>query len=64
MMQYLLALSREYAVPIHPERTEQVSAGVNASGDKVTDAGVFVFKTGLLPAESATAARMTKEQAS
>jgi hypothetical protein len=64
MTQYVLALCRECAVPIHPEQTQQVSAGVNALGDKLTDAGAFVFKTGLLPAESATAARMTKEQAS
>ncbi len=35
-----------------------------ALGDKLTDAGAFVFKSGLLPAESATAARMSKEQAS
>jgi hypothetical protein len=64
MAQYLLALYREYAVPIHPEQTQQVPVGVNARGDKLTDASAFVFKTGLLPAESATAARMTREQAS
>ncbi len=64
MPQYLLALNRECAVPVHTGQTEQVSTGVNALGDKLTDAGAFVFKTGLLPADSATVARMTKEQAS
>jgi hypothetical protein len=64
MTLYLLAPYREYAVPIHPEQTRQASAGVNASSDKLTDAGAFVFKTGLLPAESATVARLTREQAS
>ena len=47
MTQYLLALYRDYAVPSSPERTQEVWAGVNALGDKMTDAGVFVFKSGL-----------------
>jgi hypothetical protein len=64
MPQYLLALYRENAVPIHPDQTQQVSTGVNALGDRLTDAGSFVFKTCLLQAESETAARMTKDQAS
>lgn len=46
-MQYLLALYRDYAVPIPPERTREVWAGVNALGDKLEDAGAFVFKGGL-----------------
>jgi len=64
MMQYLLALLRDNAVPIPPEQTHQVSADVNALGDKRTHTGAFVFKTGLLPAESATAAKLTEEKAS
>lgn len=64
MPQYLLALYRECAVPVHQGQTQQVSTGVNALGDELTDAGPFVFKTGLLPADSATVARLTEEQAS
>jgi hypothetical protein len=64
MTQYPLAFYREYAVPIHPQQTQQVPAGVNVLGDKLTDAGAFVFRSGLLPAESATAAKMTREEAS
>jgi hypothetical protein len=64
MRQYLLALDREYAVPLPPEQTLQAWAGVKALGDNLTDAGAFEFKSGLLPAESATVARLTKEQAS
>jgi len=60
MTQYLLTLCREYAVPIHPEQTQQVPAG----GNVLADAGAFGVKTGLLPAGSATAVRMTMEQAS
>ena len=59
MTQYLLALYRDYAVPSSPERTQEVWAGVNALGDKLTDAGAFVFKGGLLPAESATVVRQS-----
>jgi hypothetical protein len=47
MTQYLLALYRDYGVPISPERTQQVWAGVNALGDKLEDAGAFVFKGGM-----------------
>jgi hypothetical protein len=47
MTQYLLALYRDYAVPISPERSQQVWAGVNALGDRMTDAGAFVFKGGM-----------------
>ena len=60
MTQYLLALYRDYAVPIPPERTEQVWAGVNELGDKMTQAGVFVFKSGLQGgAETATVVRQS-----
>src|SRR5215831_19193246 len=60
MTQYLLALYRDYALPIPPERTEQVWAGVNELGDKMTEAGVFVFKSGLQGgAETATVVRQS-----
>jgi hypothetical protein len=58
MTQYLLALYRDYAVPIPPERTRQVWAGVNELGDRLRDASVFVFKSGMQGgAESATVVR-------
>jgi hypothetical protein len=47
MSQYLLALYKADDEVISPERSRQVWAGVNALGDKMTDAGVFVFKSGL-----------------
>jgi hypothetical protein len=57
MAQYLLALYKADDEVISPQRSQQVWAGVNALGDKMTEAGVFVFKSGLLPAESATVVR-------
>ena len=58
MKQYLLALYRDYSVTVPPERSRQVWAGVNSLGDKMTDAGAFVFKGGLQGgAESATMVR-------
>ena len=60
MTQYLLALYRDYAVPISPERSQQVWAGVNSLGDKLTDAGAFVFKGGMQGgSESATVVRQS-----
>ena len=60
MTQYLLALYRDYAVPLPPERSRQVWADVNALHDKMTDAGVFVFKSGLEGgAELATVVRQS-----
>ena len=60
MTQYLLALYRDYAIPLSPERSQQVWAGVNALGDRMTDAGAFVFKGGLQGgAESATVVRQS-----
>ena len=60
MTQYLLALYRDYAVPIPPEQTRQVWAGVNELGDKLEEAGAFVFKGGLQGgAESATVVRQS-----
>ena len=60
MTQYLLALYRDYAVPIPPERTRQVWAGVNELGDRLRDAGAFVFKSGMQGgAESATLVRQS-----
>jgi len=62
MTQYLLALYRDYAVPTSPERSMQVWAGVNALGDKMTDAGAFVFKGGMQGGpESATVVRQTDD---
>src|SRR5258708_31950013 len=60
MAQYLLAIYRDYAVPVPPERSQQVWAGVNALGDRMTDAGAFVFKGGMQGgAESATVVRQS-----
>ena len=58
MSQYLLALYKSDDEVIPPERSQQVWAGVNALGDQMMDAGVFVFKSGLQGgAESATVVR-------
>ena len=58
MAQYLLALYRDYAVPVPPERSQQVWAGVNELADKLEEAGAFVFKGGLQGGgESATVVR-------
>lgn len=63
MTQYLLALYRDYAVPASPERSRQVWAGVNALGDKMTDAGAFVFKGGMQGGpESATVVRQSGDE--
>jgi hypothetical protein len=60
MTQYLLALYRDYAVPISPERSRQVWAGVGALGARMEDAGAFVFKGGMQGgAESATVVRQS-----
>jgi hypothetical protein len=60
MTQYLLALYRDYAAPLPPERSRQVWAGVGALIDKMTDAGAFVFKSGLQGGpESATVVRQS-----
>jgi hypothetical protein len=47
MTQYLLALYRDYDEVIPPERSRQVWAGVGELADKMTEAGAFVFKSGL-----------------
>ena len=60
MAQYLLALYRDYAVPVPPETSQQVWSGVSELGDKLEDAGAFVFKGGLQGgAESATVVRQS-----
>ena len=60
MTQYLLALYKADDEVIPPERSRQVWAGVGALGDKMTDAGAFVFKGGLRGgAESATVVRQS-----
>ena len=58
MTQYLLALYKADDEERPPEQTRQVWADVNALGDKLTDAGAFVFKGGLHGgAEAATVVR-------
>jgi hypothetical protein len=60
MTQYLLALYRDYDLPIPAERTRQVWAGVNDLVDKMTGAGAFVFKSGMEgSADSATVVRQS-----
>jgi hypothetical protein len=60
MTQYLLALYRDYAAPIPAEQTQQVWADVTALGDKLTEAGAFVFQGGLDGGpESATVVRQS-----
>jgi hypothetical protein len=57
MTQYLLALYRADNERRSPEQTRQVWADVNALGDRLTEAGAFVFQGGLISAESATVVR-------
>jgi hypothetical protein len=60
MAQYLLALYRDYAVPVPPERTQQVWAGVSELGDKLEQADAFVFKGGMQGGpEAATVVRQS-----
>jgi hypothetical protein len=60
MTQYLLALYKADNEVIPPERSRQVWAGVTELGDKMADAGAFVFKGGLQGgAESATVVRQS-----
>jgi hypothetical protein len=62
MTQYLLALYRDYAVPVSAERSRQVWAGVGDLGDKLEGAGAFVFKGGMQGGpESATVVRQSGE---
>jgi len=60
MTQYLLALYKADDELISPERSRQVWAGVNELGDRMRDAGAFVFKSGMEGgAESATVVRQS-----
>ena len=60
MTQYLLALYKADDDELSPEQVRQVWAGVNALGDRMRDAGAFVFKSGLEGgAESATVVRQS-----
>jgi hypothetical protein len=60
MAQYLLAIRRDYAVPLAPEATGQKWADINALIDRMTDAGAFVFQGGLRGgAGSATVVRQS-----
>jgi hypothetical protein len=63
MMQYLLALCREYALPIprHGRSRFRSTSTRWAACWRTPD---LVFKSDLLPAESATVARLTREEAS
>jgi len=54
MAQYLLALYRADDEKRSEEQTRQVWTDVTALGDKLADAGAFVFQGGLVAAESAT----------
>ena len=59
MTQYLLALYRADSESRSPEQTRQVWADVKALGDRLTEAGAFVFQGGLTSAESATVVRQS-----
>ncbi len=60
MTQDLLALYKADDAELSPEQVQQVWAGVNALGDRLTDTGAFVFKGGLQGAsESATVVRQS-----
>src|ERR1700691_1149517 len=60
MAQYLLALYRDYDVPVPPGRSQQGWAGVGELSDKLADAGAFVFKGGMQGGpESATVVRQS-----
>ena len=60
MTQYLLALYKADDDLISPERSRQVWAGVSELGDRLTEAGAFVFKGGMQGgAEAATVVRQS-----
>ena len=63
MAQYLLAIHRDYAVPLAPEATGQKWADINALIDRMTGAGAFVFQGGLRGgAGSATVVRQSGDE--
>jgi hypothetical protein len=59
MPQYLLALHKADDDELSEEEMRQVWAGVNELADRMTEAGAYVFKSGLLPAASATVVRQS-----
>jgi hypothetical protein len=59
MPQYLLAMHKADDDELSEEEMRQVWAGVNALADRMKDAGAYVFKSGLLPAASATVVRQS-----
>jgi hypothetical protein len=62
MAQYLLALYKADDDVLSEEEMRQCWAGVNALADKMTDAGAYVFKSGLKGgSESATVVRQSGE---
>jgi hypothetical protein len=54
---YLLSMHKADDDNLSPEQTRQCWADVNALAGKMRGAGAFVFKSGLVPAESATVVR-------
>jgi hypothetical protein len=59
MPRYLLALHKADDDELSEEEMRQVWAAVNDLADRMTDAGAYVFKSGLLPAASATVVRQS-----
>jgi hypothetical protein len=59
MPRYLLALHKADDDELSEDEMRQVWAGVNELAGKMKDAGAFVFKSGLLPAASATVVRQS-----
>jgi hypothetical protein len=59
MTQYLFALYRADDERRSPEQTRQTWDDVKALGERLTDAGAFVFQGGLLSSESATVVRQS-----
>ncbi len=57
MTKYLLAMHKADDDVSSPEQVRQMWADVNALAGRMRDAGAFVFKSGLLPADSATVVR-------
>jgi hypothetical protein len=59
MPQYLLALHKADDDELSEEEMRQCWAGVNELASRMRDAGAYVFKSGLLPAASATVVRQS-----
>jgi hypothetical protein len=59
MPRYLLALHKADDDELSEEEMRQVWAAVTDLADRMTHAGAYVFKSGLLPAASATVVRQS-----